>query len=1037
ILPQRELLRQRYLSALLTLAEAESQAGHWEQALVYALRLAEADPLAERGHRLVMQCYVHLGQPHRALAQYDLLCLQLQQELDASPTPATQQLAERIRQEARSHTPKATAPFLDAPDALPLVGRDAERARLVDAVEWAIAGRGGVVLVEGEAGMGKSKLLDAVADDAAWRGAWVFRAVAAEVEEQAWGLLVQAMSPLLTPLHIQQLSLVLEPVWLGVLAQLFPAIAHIVDVPKPPALDPAEDQQRIQEALLRLLHAAGKLAPLVLLLDDLHRADRETLDALPVLARSLDRSPVLLVAAYRAEVKRTDSTRWEVLRAVDQAGVHRRIVLQPLDVQATTTLVQMALGMKRSAPRFSARIHASTGGVPLFVLESLRTLHENGLLFRTDEGEWATPWDSQTEDYDELVLPERVEALLEQRIQALSPVGRALLEPAAVLGVEFPLPVLQAMAPLDGPTFLQGVRELVARHLFVETETHLRFRHDLIREVVYQNMPMTKARTLHRRAGETLLEHDHTAPATLAHHFTLAEDWARALEFHRQAAQEALARSSYRSARHHLEAALEALERCTASGAALPEDPQVELLLQYEHVLDVLGAREPQAAVLDQLARWTTEATCRSIQILCRRAAFLTLSSRYDESQAMGRQALELARSQHDVYGMARALITLARNEDQRGAPAAAIPLLEEAETLGVRDPGLQAQVYLVLANALAGVKQYTRARGAASAALDRYRQLGDRRRQVDVLNVLGIVAMEEGLYAQAEAYHRQGIELSREIGYLFGEVRAQVNLANVHNRTGELGRCIQLYQEVLERCPVLNVDRIEAVTRVNLASTLTAFVGDTTQARELLRWVIEYAQRVEDPATLGHALAILAAADLTDEAWDAARQHLDQARAALEESGELYVLAQLQRTRALFYALRGEGNQALKELEHGVALCQEHGMVGLESWSLAMMGWIHALEGRADEAVSLTQAAMDSLGDLEEMDYMMWYYRYVALDVAGHRAEADQALARSVEKLEAMLATLSPAHQAMSRERVPEHREILAARRRHDEAKR
>ncbi|RME58347.1 MAG: hypothetical protein D6790_12120 [Caldilineae bacterium] len=722
---------------------------------------------------------------------------------------------------------------------------------------------------------------------------------------------------------------------------------------------------------------------------------------------------------------------------MDRFGAHRPVVLRPLDLQSTTILVRLALGMKRGAPRFSARIHAGTGGVPLFVLESLRTLHENGLLFRTGEGEWATPWDSQTEDYDELVLPERVEALLEQRIHALSPAGRALLEPAAVLGVAFTLPVLQAMAPLDGPAFLQGVRELVARHLFVETETHLRFHHDLIREVVYQNMPMTKARTLHRRAGEVLLEKDHTAPAILAHHFTLGEDWPRALVFHREAAQEALARSAYPQARFHLEAALDASEKLPRPRSAIPENEYVELLLAYESVLDVLGERERQAQVLEQLGRWASEQTHRAVRILCRKAAFLTMLSRYDESHAVGRQALDLARSLHDVDGMAQALITLARNEDQRGAPAAAIPLLEEAEALGVRDPGLQAQVYLVLAGALSGVKQYTRARGAASAALDRCRQLGDRRRQVDVLNVLGIVSMEEGLYAQAEAYHRQGIELSQEIGYRFGEMRALANLANVFNKVGDLGQSIRLYRQVLEVCPLLNLNRAEAVVRVNLASTLTAFVGDTDQARELLNWVVEYAQQVEDLSVLGHAFAILAAADLTDGAWDAARRHLDQARDALEESAEFYILAQLQRTRALFYALQGEWSEALRELEHGLALCRKHGMAALEPWMLCMMGWVHALANRADQALAFTQAGMEALSDLEEMDYMMWYYRYVALDVAGHRAEADQALACAVEKFEAMLATLSPAQQAMSREQVPEHREILEAKRRHDEAQR
>ncbi len=1025
ILPLREHLRQRYLAALTTLAEAEGQAGRWERALEHALRLTRVDPLVESGHRLVMQAYVHLGQPHMALAQFQELERLLQEELGTAPTPATLQLAERIRIQMRTSSPAELAPFLETPEGLPLVGRDRERAQLVEAVEWAISGSGGVVLVEGEAGIGKSKLLDALAEDAAWRGAQIYRAAAAEVEEQAMAVLLRAVAPFLTPLHVQQLALVLDPLWLAVLSQIFPEIASTLDgLPQPPTLAPDAARRRAMEALLHLLRAIGRLGPAVLLLDDLHRADQETLELLRLLARELRSEPVLVVAAYRGEAIRAVPERWEALQAIDRAGVQRRLILRPLDRAAAGELVRLALGMGQTPAPFAARIHTKTGGNPFFVLESLRALYEDGLLHRTAQGEWSTPWDTDTSDQAEMVLPERVEELLAQRLRRLPWESQALLAPASVLGSEFTLPVLQAMVSLPPAQVLQALRQLVAQGILVETDTHLRFHHDLIREVIYQNMPMHRARTLHHRAGEVLAAQGEASSAVLAHHFTLAQDWPHALEHHRRAGREALDLSDYRRARYHFEQALEALEHLEE------DDPEqrMELLLAQEQAVAVLGDLEAWAQVLERLVPLTAQDPARTCEVLCRTAAFHLHQSHYLEAREAAERALSLAQESGQVEIQVKALTLLGQVADHQGAAAQAVALLQQAVALETQDALPQAEALLALASALGGVKQYAQAREAASLALERFGGLGFRHRQVDALNVLGIVSMEEGLYQQAADYHRRGVELSQQIGYRYGEVRARVNLANVFSKIGELDRCIRTYEEVLALCPTLGMDRVEAIARVNLASNLVAFVGDTARARALLGWVLDYARQAGDRIALGHALSVLTAADLTDERWEAARCHMDRAKEILAAADEFFVLAQFCRARALWHVEQGDLDAAIRELDEGLALCRKHGMAALFPWILSMKGWIRAQQGAVEEALALAQEAMETLGQVDEMDYMMWYHQAVVLEAAGRTQEARQALAQAVERLEVTLAALSPEHRAMSRERVPEHRAILAA---------
>ncbi len=1026
ILPLREQLHQRYVAALTRLVELEKQAGHWDQALDYALRLVQADPLMEMGHRQLMQIYAHLGRPHQALAQYDQLRTLLREELDTVPTPATVQLAERIQAESRIQARRLRAPFLDDPKGLPLVGRDQERARLVHAVEWALNGAGGVALMEGEAGLGKSKLLDALAEDAAWRGAWIYRAAPSSVDEGPLSLLRQGLETFLTPLRIQELALMMRPPWLSVLADYFPAIRETLqDLPEAPSLEEEEiARQRAGEALLQLLQTAARFSPLILLLDDVHRADLESLETLRLLARGLRNSPALVVAAYRGEAMRADPGRWEVLRQVDQAGVRLRLALSPLDVEATGELIRLALGMKQAPLLFTARLHEQTGGNPFFVLESLRTLYENGLLHRDEQGQWATPWDDQTFDYEEIVLPEQVETLLEQRMAALSWEARTLLQLAAVLGEEFSLPLLQALAPFSAPFTVRAVRELVNQGFLVETPTHLRFHHHLMREVVYQNMPISKAREWHRQAGEALAEQGQASHTLLAHHFTLAQEWSRALFHHRQAGEEALARSDFRRVRHHFEKALEALDHLPGERRA----ERVELLLHHERAVNILGDPQAQERDLALLAELTAEDPQRACQVLCRRASFYSVQSRFTEARQAGERALALAQELGDVDARMEALTILARIESDLGVPARAVEILKKAVALETEDRIRHADTLLALTNALSSIERYPQAREAAFTALQHFQELGYKLGQVNALNVLGIIAMEEGRYEQAAEHYRQSIALSQEIGYRYGEIRARMNLANVFNKTGQLSRSIQLYEEVLTLCPGLGADRLEIVTRLNLASTLVAFIGDTARTRELLDGVLDYTHRVKDPATLGHALTILAMAELTDEEWEAAERHMELAEEALEEAGERFILAQFHRSRSLIYALQGQWEKALNELETGLALCREHNMNALESWILSMVGWVRALQGMATEAVELTDAAMALLDDQEEMDYMMWYHRAVALEAAGRKREAREALARSVERLETMLATLSPEHQAMSRERVSEHRIILAA---------
>jgi DNA-binding SARP family transcriptional activator len=331
LLVERERLHEVYLQALESLARLEQAAGRYPAALEAAPLLSLSDPLRGSARRLVMQLYFCLGRPEAALHQFETYCQVLSAELGVEPEPETMVLAQAIATrtpDAAAHLPNALASasfLLERADAIPLVGRGRERAELLTHLEGLLAGTGGVVLVEGEAGIGKTRLLQELRRDAEWRGAQVLWAQAEERAGPACGPLLRALADGLTPLRAEQVARLVEAPWLQVLCPLLPTLAaHRPALPPPAPLDPAREQVRLAEAVARLLAAWAQVTPLVVILEDLHQASPDTLDVLALIAPQIRPAGVLIVGSYRGDEVRAQPEVWQRLQALDRSGACAR-----------------------------------------------------------------------------------------------------------------------------------------------------------------------------------------------------------------------------------------------------------------------------------------------------------------------------------------------------------------------------------------------------------------------------------------------------------------------------------------------------------------------------------------------------------------------------------------------------------------------------------------------------------------------------------------------------------------------------------------
>lgn len=1037
VLLERERLHEMYLQALEALSHLESAMGHHASALESALALTRADPLREAGHRQVMRLYARLGRPEAALQQFAICREILKAELGLEPTPETKALAQRIIgrhvQElgpSEERFPPARGPMaLDrtSPHLIPLIGRERERAELLRHIERMLQGQGGVVLIEGEAGVGKTRLLKEVAQDARRRGVEVLWGQCREQGTmRPYGPLLEALDMGLSTGYAGQLTGVVEEIWLRVLRPLLPPLAAVLPGGDASiAIDPGHERLRVVEAFAHLLSGWAGIVPLVLVIEDLHWANEDLLDLLIALARRLDRYRVLLIGTYRGEELSAGSTTEVKLRMLWEVPWGNKQVLGRLDREMTGELVRHSLGLLDPAPLFESRIYRETGGNPLFVLETLRALYEEGQIYQDEHGGWHTPWDEMTHDYVELRLPPGVGRVIARRLAKLEPEERTTLNAAAVLERDFTFALLHRTSRLPQNVTLRALHRLVGRQLLVEDRATYHFSHDKIREVVYRALGTSGRQDLHYRAAMALEALHPDQVELLAHHFEHGQVADKAAYYHYLAGRRAAARHAHTTAVSYYDRAVALAEK-----AGLPPDFRFDVRAARERALEVLGRREEQAVDLEVMVELAQEDPGCLMEVCCRRAWLLAHMSHYDEAEAVAGRAFDLARRQGDKAAQAAALTALGAAINWRGEPTRAVPHLRTAVELSQQADDLQQETEAreALANALVGVKAFAEARAEAEAALTLRETLDDRPGQAETLGTLGIICMEQGATGDAVACYRRALELCRAIGYRYGEARNLSNLGSVLYFQGQIRQAMDCYHQAVDIFQDIGHDRGASLARINLASVLHTIIGDDEAAWQQAEAALAYCRTVGDRGVEGQCLVVLGEIAFRRGDSKAARGYVDDGLAALAATGERWLEVQARRVSASLWLAEGQHDEALRELEVAEELCQSLGMPKLAVGLLPVRSQVLLALGQPASALATISQAISQLTPGVERPYLIYFCHAQALLAAGREDEACAALDQAYRALQAVVAGLSPEQQAMSLKQVPEHRAIVQA---------
>jgi DNA-binding SARP family transcriptional activator len=538
VLGERYRLEALFLEALARLMGGHEATGDHQAALATAQRLLGRDPLREDAHRLAMRAYCRLGQRNAALEQYDRCREIVQAELGAEPMGETASLhqailggdfqigpvPETLSVEARPVTRAGRSP-LDVITPVRLVGREREMELLEEAWQGVRTGHGEFVLISGEAGVGKTRLVEELAKRLRWEGARVLCGRCYEFERAL------PFQPLAEALHaalpaVPDDELAAYPVWaVAEAARLVPQLqerpalitvegaavsqvqerdtAHSRPASGGPGLDP--EQVRLFEGVTHILAALSSRAPLLLVLEDLQWASESTLGLLHHLARHLAECPVLIVGTFRPEATSVEHPLRALRRRLTREGLARPLRLARLSAGAVETMIVEMSGAGEAVVPLAGRLHRETEGNPFFLMEIVKALFETDVV-RLEEGAWQG--DFAGISTGALPLPTGVSETIQARARRLDKSVQEALSLATVLGREFDFDLLNAAWGRGEEATLEALDALL-RHRLIEESVHAGssdfvFTHHKIQQVVYEGLTRSHRLCWHARVGTTM-----------------------------------------------------------------------------------------------------------------------------------------------------------------------------------------------------------------------------------------------------------------------------------------------------------------------------------------------------------------------------------------------------------------------------------------------------------------------------------------------------------------------------------------------------
>lgn len=850
----------------------------------------------------------------------------------------------------------------------PLIGRQHALDQLWQAIQPLFQGRfGGVITITGEAGIGKSRLVDELQKRTQLATTWPVREAAEHAVAMAHGVTwftcqadeiqQQPLSPFRHFLrgYFQQATTTSEtvnkqrfteqvdaliaatpdPALAAELDRTRSFLAALVGLQWADSLyQQVEPQLRFHntlDALKSLVKAASLCQPLILLIEDIHWLDLESSLFLEKLTTHVAAYPFLLILTTRPPHMMAEQPDWP--RLGPQMGSASQTVLalphlSRLDLQ---TLAAYWLEGKVT-PAVVDLLFERAAGNPFFTEQILRYLQEHELLEWSDQGWQLTQTAEALIAMRASPLPATVHMILTARLDRLPQPVKAVVQTAAVLGQTFDLRVLAHMWP-DKHDQLAGHMAIAEQAEIWSTDElmHYRFRHALLRDTAYTMQLRAQQRILHRRAAAAISEiyrHELAAHyAELLYHYQQSEDHANERYYSQLAGEHAAAQYENEEAAAYFSRALRLTQADDWSA-------RYALLLQRESVYNLLGQRSAQAQDLTDLrALAETRQDEQALQeVRLRQAYFLRVNGDYEAALGVVQEIVAWT-AQHNAQAIeAKAYHAWGRILSQQGDTQAALAPLQHALRLAktTGNPLEEAESLYDIGLVYSTSGQYTQAATHYNAAFTHYQSLGEQRGEINCLLMFGVITNEQGDYPSAHQYYRQAIARCRAIGWRHAEAYSLTNLGNNYFDFGNYDAAFTCHQSALEICREIGDYEGEAVS-LDTLGLIWQNLGDATLACTHFEQALTIQRQIGDRHGEGFTLTHLGYTRDAQGELPAAMACFQQAydlRTALhEESHAIDSLAGLARSTLR----QGDRATAIDLVERCLTWLQVHGADGIE----------------------------------------------------------------------------------------------------------
>jgi predicted ATPase/DNA-binding SARP family transcriptional activator len=930
---ERERLRNMVLHAGTSLVREHLAEGNWVEGVSLTQLLLEQDPLNDTLQDLNLRLLLGSGDHAEARRQYQRFASLLRSEMDLDPALSTRQLYALAVQATHSQSTPLSGHSHRPSDAgssdsagrglllrLPFVGRVEQRHVLRDALSAVRKGHGGLLLVRGEAGAGKTRLIEEALSDLP--GLRVARGRAYESgHDVPYAPLLDSLSKwLLGELAPAQVLARLGTVATAALTQILPALSAKLPQLRPlTPLPPDEAQVRLMQSVVTaLLSSVSAQSPGVLFLDDLQWADAQTLQVLEQLLTQLDNVPLLVIGSFRGEEATDAGTLSSIAARLQRA--HRLAVL---DVALLTrTEVHDLIEPRMSHPTLSGWLYERSGGNAFYLAELLRGLTEGGtVIVDPTVGGWRLSDNAKLLQVDEVPLFPSVQEMVMSRFRRMSETGQLVGRVLSVAGEEVDFESLLRASGLPEEDSLTGLEEGLSRRFFVQSTADGGYlvAHDLIRQAIYNTLSAPRRSRLHEQVGR-VLETAATADGPLetalllklAYHYSRSTNKKKQREYLLQAAEAAQAVYMNNPAMDYYNLLLPLLPPSEQIGVMLRLGEVQQLtgqVVEAEENFQRAAERAEQAADLENVA-----------QGKLRLADLIGNKGRIED-------AIQLAQQAHDIFAYLEDTDGVLQSLDALGGAYWGLAKYSEAETY------LGRQVQLATET---GNRQYTfkalKRRGniqsdrgnhslaiaALMEALENVLAIGDQRDIIQVQWSIGYAYLQQLDYQQALEYFIKAASGAMEIGS-YNVLRVVLSgMGDAYERYGEHAKGLACYTRYLEMSLQTN-NQLGVMLAVDNMASLYVAQGLLLQAEVNMQRVIALSHILG--LNYYHAQYLYRQAELYTKQgrYDEARRLNDEARIlyAVEEDREY-------RLRVALLNIRLRVALEAQTLEDAVAACME-----------------------------------------------------------------------------------------------------------------